>query len=147
MLTGPDNRRVLFANHRSQAQFYPPGGADRTDAYYVMPEDQQKLLDRLRRAGSVENYEVEMRRGDGSTFWALVSATSITFSGEPAILASYHDITDRKAAEEALLASEVRYALISRAANDGIWDWDIPTGAVYYSSRWKEIVGIAPACG
>jgi diguanylate cyclase (GGDEF)-like protein/PAS domain S-box-containing protein len=144
VLTGPDNRRVLFANHRSQAQFYPPGGADRTDAYYVVPEDQQKLLDRLRRAGSVENYEVEMRRGDGSTFWALVSATSITFSGEPAILASYHDITDRKAAEEALLASEVRYALISRAANDGIWDWDIPTGAVYYSSRWKEIVGIAP---
>jgi len=145
VLTGPDNRRVLFANKRSQAQFYLPETLeqrDLTDSFYVEPADQQKLLDRLRRTGSVENYEVEMRRVDGSTFWALVSARAITFSSEPAILASYHDITDRKAAEEALLASEVRYALISRAANDGIWDWDIPSGAVYFSTRWKEIVGV-----
>jgi diguanylate cyclase (GGDEF)-like protein/PAS domain S-box-containing protein len=145
VLTGPDNRRMLFANKRSQAQFYLPeelGRRDLTDSFYVTPGDQQKLLDTLRRNGSVENYEVEMRRIDGSTFWALVSARAITFSGEPAILASYHDITDRKAAEEALLASEVRYALISRAANDGIWDWDIPSGAVYFSTRWKEIVGV-----
>jgi diguanylate cyclase (GGDEF)-like protein/PAS domain S-box-containing protein len=146
VLTGPDNRRVLFANQRSQAQFASAQNAvpASTDAYYVTPDDQHKLLERLRRTGSVENYEIEMRRGDGSTFWALVSASSISFSGEPAILASYHDITDRKAAEEALLASEVRYALISRAANDGIWDWDIPSGAVYFSTRWKEIVGILP---
>ena len=147
VLTGPDNRQVLFVNKRTQAQFYQAerlGHDDVTDAFYVTPEDREKLREMLRRGGAVENYELEMRRTDGSSFWALVSARAITFSGGPAILASYHDITDRKAAEEALLASEVRYALISRAANDGIWDWDIPTGAVYYSSRWKEIVGIEP---
>ena len=147
VLTGPDNRQVLFVNKRTKAQFFQAerlSHADVTDGFYVSPEDQQKLRDMLGRGGAVENYELEMRRGDGSSFWALVSARAITFSGGPAILASYHDITDRKAAEEALLASEVRYALISRAANDGIWDWDIPTGAVYYSSRWKEIVGIEP---
>jgi diguanylate cyclase (GGDEF)-like protein/PAS domain S-box-containing protein len=152
VLTGPDNRRVLFTNDRSQAQFCPPDGSgavEWTDAFYVTPDDRQRLLDMVQRDGAVENYEVEMRHGDGSTFWALVSARSIDLIGQVAgegraILTSYHDITDRKAAEEALLASEVRYALISRAANDGIWDWDIPSGAVYYSARWKEIVGIAP---
>jgi diguanylate cyclase (GGDEF)-like protein/PAS domain S-box-containing protein len=151
VLTGPDNRRVLFTNRRSQAQFCGPQSgvaAGWTDSFYVQPADQQRLLDVVNRDGAVENYEVEMRRGDGSTFWALVSARSIAFAGESAdggqaILTSYHDITDRKVAEEALLASEVRYALISRAANDGIWDWDIPSGTVYYSTRWKEIAGIA----
>jgi diguanylate cyclase (GGDEF)-like protein/PAS domain S-box-containing protein len=48
---------------------------------------------------------------------------------------------ERKAAEEALRSSEERYALATRGANDGIWDWDIVEGRIYYSSRWKSILG------
>jgi diguanylate cyclase (GGDEF)-like protein/PAS domain S-box-containing protein len=110
----------------------------------VNPADRQHLLDQLERDGFVKNVEAEMRRRDGSTFWALISATVVTLDGHRSILAMYHDISDRKAADAALLDSEVRYALISRAANDGLWDWDIPSGVVFYSSRWKEIVDGAP---
>lgn len=144
VLTTADNQKVVFANQRSQRELFHLEGKGRpsTDGLYVDLDDQKRMLDLLQRDGSLENHEVEMRRADGSTFWALVAARTIIFNSEPAILAGYYDITDRKAAEEALLDSEVRYALISRAANDGIWDWDIPSGIVYYSSRWKEIVGI-----
>jgi len=147
VLTTADHKRIVFSNRRSRQQFAPKaetGEGLTTDALFVHAEDRVRLLDLVRRDGSVENHEVEMRRADGSTFWALIAARSVTFNGEPSILAGYYDISDRKAAEEALLASEVRYALISRAANDGIWDWDIPSGEVYYSSRWREIVGAAP---
>jgi len=147
VLTTADHKRIVFSNRRSRQQFAPRTDANAvltTDALFVHAEDRVRLLELVRRDGSVENHEVEMRRADGSSFWALIAARSVTFNGEPSILAGYYDISDRKAAEEALLASEVRYALISRAANDGIWDWDIPSGEVYYSSRWREIVGAEP---
>ncbi len=51
------------------------------------------------------------------------------------------DISARKLAEEELRESEERYALAARAANDGMWDWDLDTQKVYYSARWKSMLG------
>ncbi len=43
---------------------------------------------------------------------------------------------------EQLQASEQRYALAIRGANDGLWDWDIEAGTVYCSPRYCEIAGL-----
>jgi len=42
---------------------------------------------------------------------------------------------------ESVRRSEERYSLAARAASDGLWDWDIAEGTVYYSSRWKQVLG------
>jgi diguanylate cyclase (GGDEF)-like protein/PAS domain S-box-containing protein len=59
----------------------------------------------------------------------------------PVVLARVTAQLSRKRAEEALRESEERYALAARAANDGFWDWRLGDNHVFFSSRWKEMVG------
>ncbi|HXF90662.1 MAG TPA: ATP-binding protein [Candidatus Nitrosotenuis sp.] len=40
-----------------------------------------------------------------------------------------------------LKALQERYLLAVQGANDGIWDWDIKSGKIFFSPRWKEILG------
>jgi PAS domain S-box-containing protein len=53
------------------------------------------------------------------------------------------DITDRKLTERALRDSEERLTLAFAGAREGVWDWNLETGAVVYSSRWKQMLGYA----
>lgn len=50
-------------------------------------------------------------------------------------------VLDRKQAEIDLLEAKEQFELALRASHDGFWDWDLVTGEMYYSPRWKEMLG------
>jgi diguanylate cyclase (GGDEF)-like protein/PAS domain S-box-containing protein len=53
------------------------------------------------------------------------------------------EITERQRVEDALRESEERYALAVRAANDGLWDWNLKKSQIYFSPRWKHMLGFS----
>ena len=53
------------------------------------------------------------------------------------------EVAERRRSEEAMRQSQGRYALAVAGANDGIWDWDFPANCVFYSTRWKSMLGLS----
>ncbi|HBB33820.1 MAG TPA: hypothetical protein DDZ80_12090 [Cyanobacteria bacterium UBA8803] len=82
--------------------------------------------------------EAIAKKRDGSTFFEEVSLTLTDGGG---IICVCRDITKRKQAEQQVKEAKERLELVIHASNDGFWDWDFLTEEIYFSPRWKEMIG------
>jgi PAS domain S-box-containing protein len=73
---------------------------------WVEPEDRTHELAAVFACGNVKNVEYGFRRRDGSIIWGLLSAERLEVDGEACALTAIADISERKEAEEALLAAD-----------------------------------------
>jgi diguanylate cyclase (GGDEF)-like protein/PAS domain S-box-containing protein len=113
----------------------------------LYPEDEGQLVEPMlksvQRGERTSAVELVHLRRDGSTVNISMNLSPINGPDGKVIAVSVvvRDIDERKRAEQALAHSEERYALAATGSNDGLWDWDLLTNQVYFSPRWKSILG------
>ncbi|HYH19806.1 MAG TPA: PAS-domain containing protein [Azospirillum sp.] len=111
-------------------------------SFYNDPEARARMIERLReQGGRIDNFEARMRASDGRTFWALLSVRTFRFHGMDAILTCINDISERKRIELELAASRELFEQAIRAARDGISQWDLQTGELWFSPQWWALLG------
>ena len=92
---------------------------------------------------SISEIETRWRRKDGRLIQVVLNATSLDCAeGTRAITLTVLDVTERRQIESALRASEEAYRLATEATQEGIWDWDIPSGSVQYSPAWVRLLAL-----
>jgi adenylate cyclase len=79
--------------------------------------------------------EYRVRVKSGEYRWFLDHGVAVRDENGRAtrLVGAIRDITDRKHADEALRASEERYALAMQAINESIYEWNIDSGELYFS--------------
>ena len=109
------------------------------DSYPVI----RPRLEQLLRGEVLPPVEEKIVRLDGSVGNVEVNSTLLDASDGGTIQVIMRDIGDRQRRELALRESEERLMLAFAGAQEGVWDWDLETGAVVYSPRWKQMLGYA----
>ncbi|SFL71286.1 PAS domain S-box-containing protein [Desulfomicrobium norvegicum] len=80
-------------------------------------------------------------RRDGSVFSADIRSFLLDFHGTFCAVGLFRDVTERSRILDTLRQAQERLSLAIAGSNDGIWDWDRVSDQVYFSPRWKEIIG------
>ena len=98
--------------------------------------------------GEIDRLVSERRivRSDGEVLWVSITASLVRDApiASSYVVAMIEDVSARRAAETALRASEERFELAMRGANDGLWDWNVAASEIYFSPRWASMLGYEP---
>ncbi len=111
----------------------------------VPPYTGEEALRRLARAraGEVVRGEWHRRNKDGTLHWDEVTLKRVEIGGRPHIMAATREITERKAAEEALRASEEQYRAIFNASTDSLTLRDAEFRVVDVNAAYERMSGLA----
>ncbi|MBU7019225.1 MAG: PAS domain S-box protein [Theionarchaea archaeon] len=109
-------------------------------AVYFNSEDRIRLLNYLREGKSIQDYEVQLKRKDGTVFWASLNISPLTLGGDNIFLTMIRDITDHKKKEDQIrtLSSAVEQSI------DGIAIGNMESTLAYVNDAFAQMHGHTP---
>jgi len=110
----------------------------------IVPQDRDLFFQSLVKARKeIKPWEIEFRAvlpKKGIRWFKITSKTESTIDGKVIFYGHVSDITELKDKEEKLRISEERFQFALDASTAGIWDWDMVTNSVFYSSLSLKIL-------
>ena len=145
-ITRPPEGQLVFANSRLLEIFQLSAeniSKVRSTDHYGSQEERNRILERTRAKGHLDNEEVRMKRADGSEFWGRMSVRTFTFEDAPAFLAWIDDISEQRAAKEALHRSEQFFRGLVESLKDEyvFYAADADGFATYISPSVETVLG------
>jgi PAS domain S-box-containing protein len=114
------------------------------DLQTPVPLPQWPIAETLAKGHRVVDRVHALRRQDGEIVWVQISSHLLRVDSQAppfAAMATLRDITRERHAQQELLLSEERWKFALEGAGDGVWDWDLAHGRIYFSPRWKAMLG------
>jgi len=136
-ITRASDGEILYANQRLAEM----AGAARDEIvgrfaseFYDDPQERQRVYEILQRDGQVRDYELRVRRTDGSLIWVSTSMRRMPLEGEDAVLTILLDITERKLFAEQLQSKTrmLRRMLFLHDRDRQLIAYEIHDGIVQY---------------
>ncbi len=121
LVSNATDGKVLFANERVEKLLgLPPQEfvGRITPDFYFNPDDREIVLDAVREQGYLRDFELHIKRQDGTPLWVMLSIETAQFEGKPALLSGILDITERKQAEQDIRESEARFRTLFEDSAD-----------------------------
>lgn len=141
LVVDKDGRYVRIAPTNPSLLVRPPDELIGQLMHDVLPKNvadrSVSAIQQTLQGSSAIQLEYDLLVGD-KVFWFLANLSKLD---DQNVFWVARDITERKKSEEELRKSQEQYALAAEGANDGLWDWDIATNEIYYSPRWKSMLG------
>jgi PAS domain S-box-containing protein len=136
--------RIVMANEACSRLLGVEHGdlfARTTEEIGLWPDaDRETFVRRIREEESTGPREVRLDTPAGAR-WIEVADELVTMGGRAHVLATLHDITDRKLAEEALRAERDHYAALVATLQDGYYVVNLEGEMVDVNARFCEMVG------
>jgi PAS domain S-box-containing protein len=108
--------------------------------------EEDEILARIGRGERIAHYETSRTAKDGRRIDVLLQVSPLHDKSGNVIGASTiaRDITERKAADDALRKSEARLRHALDASGAGVWAWDRDTGLITADGAYRAMYGLAP---
>ncbi|MEN2489991.1 PAS domain-containing protein [Flavobacterium sp. B11] len=110
----------------------------------ILPQDREPFFQSLVKARKeIKPWKIEFRATlpkKGIRWFRVSSKTESSTNGSVIFYGHVSDITELKDKEEKLRISEERFQFALDASTAGIWDWDMVTNSVFYSSLSLKIL-------
>lgn len=111
----------------------------------LIPEAESALIRQsLKEHHSIRDLELALKTRNGETLHVLTGMEAIEFQGEPHVVSTFVDITERKRTETALARVRADLERAQLISHVGSWEYSVKDGSIHWSDELYRIFGLEP---
>ncbi|MDO9053585.1 MAG: EAL domain-containing protein [Gallionella sp.] len=131
---------LLYGNHRAELMFgisREQGTGTLAVKFYVDPHERARIIAKVLEQQIISDEEIRLYKAGGEIIWVLLSACIMEFDGQPALLSSLVEITERKHNEDKLHEA----AAVMKSTHEGVMITDLTPSIVAVNPAFSTITG------